>query len=185
VSAASLWPWRTTATSSWATAGSACRRASPTPGRWRSPAPRRSTRTASASESACAHWHKLTSTWHRSRAGHDFACLAVAAGMARSVTSGHAPATRTTRTPVSRAFPSWSRSILAEIYLCRACSCQEILRIWKRPGRWPCYAPGGGLGYGPLHAHAATAAAGRRGRRLSRDAGLSAWAMYYVVVDAH
>eukprot|EP01047_Picozoa_sp_COSAG01_P031200 COSAG01_NODE_2204_length_8173_cov_4.803939_4_plen_290_part_00 len=30
--------------------------------------------------------------------------------------------------PVSRPFPSWNRSILTEIYLCRACSCQEILR---------------------------------------------------------
>jgi hypothetical protein len=27
---------------------------------------------------------------------------------------------------VSRAFPSWKRSILTEIYLCHACSCQEI-----------------------------------------------------------
>jgi hypothetical protein len=29
---------------------------------------------------------------------------------------------------VSRAFPSWNRSILTEIYLCHACSYQEILR---------------------------------------------------------
>jgi hypothetical protein len=29
---------------------------------------------------------------------------------------------------VSRPFPSWNRSILTEIYLCNACSCQEILR---------------------------------------------------------
>jgi clusterin-associated protein 1 len=29
---------------------------------------------------------------------------------------------------VSRPFPSWNRSILTEIYLCHACSCQEILR---------------------------------------------------------
>eukprot|EP01047_Picozoa_sp_COSAG01_P067949 COSAG01_NODE_9708_length_2364_cov_3.562914_2_plen_195_part_00 len=29
---------------------------------------------------------------------------------------------------VSRPFPSWIRFILAEIYLCHACSCQEILR---------------------------------------------------------
>jgi hypothetical protein len=28
--------------------------------------------------------------------------------------------------PVSRAFPSWKRSILTEIYLCHACSCHEI-----------------------------------------------------------
>eukprot|EP01047_Picozoa_sp_COSAG01_P037344 COSAG01_NODE_2962_length_6786_cov_21.580544_3_plen_153_part_00 len=27
---------------------------------------------------------------------------------------------------VSRPFPSWSRSILTEIYLCHACSCQQI-----------------------------------------------------------
>jgi|EP01049_Picozoa_sp_SAG25_P010778 hypothetical protein len=31
-------------------------------------------------------------------------------------------------TGVSRPFPSQSRSILTEIYLCHACSCQEILR---------------------------------------------------------
>jgi thiol-disulfide isomerase/thioredoxin len=30
--------------------------------------------------------------------------------------------------PVSRPFSSWNRSILTEIYLCHACSCQEILR---------------------------------------------------------
>ena len=30
---------------------------------------------------------------------------------------------------VSRPFPSWNRSILTEIYLCHACSCQEILRM--------------------------------------------------------
>jgi hypothetical protein len=29
---------------------------------------------------------------------------------------------------VSRPFPSWHRSISTEIYLCHACSCQEILR---------------------------------------------------------
>jgi hypothetical protein len=29
---------------------------------------------------------------------------------------------------VSRPFSSWNRSILTEIYLCHACSCQEILR---------------------------------------------------------
>eukprot|EP01047_Picozoa_sp_COSAG01_P045138 COSAG01_NODE_4135_length_5315_cov_134.343750_5_plen_114_part_00 len=29
---------------------------------------------------------------------------------------------------VSRPFPSWNRSILTEIYLCHACSGQEILR---------------------------------------------------------
>jgi hypothetical protein len=29
---------------------------------------------------------------------------------------------------VSRPFPSWNRSILTEVYLCHACSCQEILR---------------------------------------------------------
>eukprot|EP01047_Picozoa_sp_COSAG01_P077440 COSAG01_NODE_13951_length_1515_cov_1.260593_1_plen_148_part_10 len=28
---------------------------------------------------------------------------------------------------VSRPFPSWNRSILAGIYLCHACSCQEML----------------------------------------------------------
>jgi hypothetical protein len=34
---------------------------------------------------------------------------------------------------VSRALPSWNRSILTEIYLCHACSCPEILST--RPGR--------------------------------------------------
>jgi SNF2 family DNA or RNA helicase len=29
---------------------------------------------------------------------------------------------------VSRPFPSWNRSILTEIYLCHACSCQETLK---------------------------------------------------------
>jgi hypothetical protein len=29
---------------------------------------------------------------------------------------------------VSRPFSSWNRSILTDIYLCHACSCQEILR---------------------------------------------------------
>jgi|EP01049_Picozoa_sp_SAG25_P011007 hypothetical protein len=32
------------------------------------------------------------------------------------------------RGDVSRPFPSWNRSILTEISLCHACSCQEILR---------------------------------------------------------
>jgi hypothetical protein len=35
---------------------------------------------------------------------------------------------------VSRAFPSWERSILTEIHLCHACSCQEILRM-DTPGQ--------------------------------------------------
>jgi hypothetical protein len=30
---------------------------------------------------------------------------------------------------VSRPFSSWNRPILTEIYLCHACSCQEILRV--------------------------------------------------------
>eukprot|EP01047_Picozoa_sp_COSAG01_P071459 COSAG01_NODE_11096_length_2009_cov_4.966492_1_plen_130_part_00 len=30
---------------------------------------------------------------------------------------------------VSRAFPSWNRSVLTEIYLCHACSRHEILRV--------------------------------------------------------
>jgi hypothetical protein len=30
---------------------------------------------------------------------------------------------------VSRAFPSWNRSIVTEIYRCHACSCQELLRM--------------------------------------------------------
>jgi hypothetical protein len=35
----------------------------------------------------------------------------------------------TSQLPVSRPFPSWNRSILTEISLCHACSCQEILRV--------------------------------------------------------
>ena len=34
-----------------------------------------------------------------------------------------------TSSAVSRAFPSWKRSILTEIYLCRILSCQKILRM--------------------------------------------------------
>jgi hypothetical protein len=34
---------------------------------------------------------------------------------------------------VRQAIPSWTRFILADIYLCRTCSCQEILRV-KTPG---------------------------------------------------
>jgi hypothetical protein len=37
-------------------------------------------------------------------------------------------ATTLDKVGVSRPFPSWNRSILTEIYLCHACSCQEILR---------------------------------------------------------
>jgi hypothetical protein len=36
---------------------------------------------------------------------------------------------------VSRAFPSWKRPILTEIYLCRDCSDPEFEDGWKRPGR--------------------------------------------------
>jgi hypothetical protein len=35
---------------------------------------------------------------------------------------------------VSRPFSSWMRSILAEIYLCHACSAHEILRM-ETPGQ--------------------------------------------------
>jgi hypothetical protein len=45
--------------------------------------------------------------------------------------AGHRPS-RSNRTkdggPVSRPFPSWNRSILTEISLCHACSCEEMLR---------------------------------------------------------
>jgi ATP-dependent helicase YprA (DUF1998 family) len=37
---------------------------------------------------------------------------------------------------VRQAFPSWMRSILTEIYLCRTCSCQYILRM-AAPGQDP------------------------------------------------
>jgi hypothetical protein len=45
--------------------------------------------------------------------------LAWRVGKAIGLEPGH-------RGGVSRAFPSCTRSILTEIYLCRACSCQEI-----------------------------------------------------------
>jgi hypothetical protein len=37
---------------------------------------------------------------------------------------------------VRQAFPSWMRSIWTEVYLCRTCSCQEILRM-ETPGQAP------------------------------------------------
>jgi hypothetical protein len=49
-------------------------------------------------------------------------------GVAARHGGGGAPAA------VSRAFPSWNRSILTEIYLCHTCSYQEI-EDEKRPGR--------------------------------------------------
>jgi hypothetical protein len=39
------------------------------------------------------------------------------------------------RQRVSRAFPSWKRSILAEIYLCHACSYHEIIEDMGTPGQ--------------------------------------------------
>jgi hypothetical protein len=42
---------------------------------------------------------------------------------------------------VSRASPAWARSILAEIYLRRACSCQAILSRRRRRGRRGCVPP--------------------------------------------
>jgi hypothetical protein len=51
------------------------------------------------------------------------------------------PAISRPRTPcwgrsVSWAFPSCTRSILTEIYLCHACSCHEKLRMkWRRDAR--------------------------------------------------
>jgi beta-glucosidase-like glycosyl hydrolase len=44
------------------------------------------------------------------------------------------PPTGTVQTNVSEAFPSYSRSILTEIYLCHPCSCHEILRM-ETPGQ--------------------------------------------------
>ena len=35
---------------------------------------------------------------------------------------------------VRQAFPSWMRSISTDIYLCRTCSCQEMLRM-ETPGQ--------------------------------------------------
>jgi hypothetical protein len=50
-------------------------------------------------------------------------------------------ASRGVPVPVSRAFPSLTRSILAEIYLRRACSCQAILSQRRRRGRRGCVPP--------------------------------------------
>jgi hypothetical protein len=44
------------------------------------------------------------------------------------VREGEEALDRLDRAPVSQPFPSWIRSTLTEIYLCHACSCQEILR---------------------------------------------------------
>eukprot|EP01047_Picozoa_sp_COSAG01_P078038 COSAG01_NODE_14273_length_1474_cov_1.242182_1_plen_243_part_10 len=44
------------------------------------------------------------------------------------------PTDRSAVEAVSRAFPSWKRSTLTEIYLCHACSCHEILRA-ETPGQ--------------------------------------------------
>eukprot|EP01047_Picozoa_sp_COSAG01_P014532 COSAG01_NODE_710_length_14110_cov_94.506745_1_plen_81_part_00 len=60
---------------------------------------------------------------------------------------------------VSWPFPSWNRSILTEIYLCHACSCQEILRTETA---------GQGL------QTAARAAADRRARQKAVEAGVEA-----------
>jgi hypothetical protein len=46
--------------------------------------------------------------------------IAAAMGLAGVSSSRLAP----TKQQVSRPFPSWNRSILTEIYLCHACSCQ-------------------------------------------------------------
>eukprot|EP01047_Picozoa_sp_COSAG01_P017855 COSAG01_NODE_955_length_12483_cov_19.703731_10_plen_243_part_00 len=46
----------------------------------------------------------------------------------------HTACARAEGAAVSQAFPSLIRSILAEIYLCRACSCHEILRV-ETPGQ--------------------------------------------------
>jgi hypothetical protein len=40
----------------------------------------------------------------------------------------HQASKHAAETGCSRPFPSWKRPILTEIYLCHACSCQEILR---------------------------------------------------------
>ena len=47
-------------------------------------------------------------------------------------------------TKVRRAFPSWNRSILTEIYLCPACSCHERLRM-ETPGQGAAWAAPGPL----------------------------------------
>jgi hypothetical protein len=52
--------------------------------------------------------------------------------------------------PVSRPFPSWNRSILTEIYLCHACSCQEILRAETAGQEASQAAPQGWLQVAPL-----------------------------------
>jgi hypothetical protein len=57
-----------------------------------------------------------------------------------------------------RPFSSWNRPILTEIYLCHACSCQEILmletpgQVLARPDRRaPSHAPGSVLLRGDIH----------------------------------
>eukprot|EP01047_Picozoa_sp_COSAG01_P069796 COSAG01_NODE_10420_length_2170_cov_4.053114_1_plen_409_part_00 len=65
---------------------------------------------------------------------------------------------------VRQAFPSWRRSILTDIYLCRTCSCQEILRM-ETPGQ-------------ALHDHQATRVRSteqRRRERAERRAQRAAW----------
>jgi hypothetical protein len=52
-----------------------------------------------------------------------------------------APPAARTGTKVSRAFPSCTRSILTEIYLCHACSCHEI----KADNAWTGHRPHGAL----------------------------------------
>jgi hypothetical protein len=85
---------------------------------------------------------------------------------ARAARRGDAPAASTAReqaaqASVSRAFPSWKRFILTEIYLCHACSHREIEDGNARAG--PCTAPG------------VRGTAGRRvprcGRRCHRQCG--------------
>jgi hypothetical protein len=63
------------------------------------------------------------------RAIGDCAVFVLSAGKTCSVLSANQGGTSVHgAVSVSRPFPSWNRSILTEIYLCHACSCQEILR---------------------------------------------------------
>jgi hypothetical protein len=60
----------------------------------------------------------------------------------RGLPTGPAAAQKT----VSRLFPSWNRSILTEIYLCHACSCQNILRTETAGQAQPPHGAGAGAG---------------------------------------
>jgi hypothetical protein len=64
--------------------------------------------------------------------------------------------------PVSRAFPSWNRTVLTEIYLCHACSDDEFEDGIARIGRHPLLASLSAARAARVRADPARGAAGRR-----------------------